>query len=245
MRVAQAEIAVETGHLVGAVGKLAAGEDGAHIRLGVQVVAHAPHERLRRLARGAVDDVVGVTRRLVVRIHDADGRVAGLAGQLRAVARVDDRARVHQIDRPAELEDLGALQEERPQLRIEQREAPVHLDLRPVRLDLRKVGVERHVCGQIRRDAVLEVQPALRPGAVVREPAGRVELAELHRRERRQDLDVAAGRQSGHAVEHAHLRQEPGHLARHRRPDDRLVLAADARAIWKPQRCGVLPPRCG
>ena len=145
VRVAQAEVAVEPGHLVRAVREFAAGDDGADVRLRIQVVAHAADERLRRLPQPALGHVVRVAGRLVVGVHHPDGRVAGLAGQLRPVARIDDGPRVHQVDRAAELEDLGALQEERPQLGIEEREALVHLDLGAVRLDLREVGVERHV----------------------------------------------------------------------------------------------------
>ena len=109
---------------------------------------------------------------VVVRVHHADGGVAGLAGQLRAVARVDDGAGVHQVDRPAELEDLRAFQKERPQLGEEQVEALVHLDLWPVRFDLREVGVERHVRGQVGGDAVLDVDPALGLYVAVGEAAG-------------------------------------------------------------------------
>ena len=139
------------------------------------------------------------------------------------------------VDRAGNVEDLGALEEERPQLRIEKGEALVELDLRPVRLDLREVGIEREVRGQVRGDAVLEVDAPFRRrigGGEV--PAGGVDRAELNGRERRQDLDVAARRQAGQPFQHAHLGQEAGDAAGHGRPDDSLVLAADAARDLQP-----------
>ena len=53
---------------------------------------------------------------------ETERRLADLAGQLRAVSRVDDRPRVNEVTGPAR-EDLLSLEKERPQLRIEDAES--------------------------------------------------------------------------------------------------------------------------
>ena len=239
--VAQPEIAVDPGQPAVAVEEFAVGERRADVRLGVQVVAHTADERLRGLAGCARHGIFRVARGFVVRVHHAEGRFAGFAGQLRAVPRIDDRARVHDPDRRPDVEYLGALEEERPQLRIEEVEALVHLDLGAIRLDLGKVGIERHVRREVRRDAVLEVDAALRLRIVVDEAARVVEPPELHRRERRQNFDVAAGRQAGHPLQYAHLRKEPGNFTGHWRPDHRLVPRADTPGDLEPPLMGNVP----
>ena len=159
--------------------------------------------------------------------HGAPGARRVLPGQLRPDVRVHERPRVHQIDRRDELEDLRSLQEEGPQLGKEQGEALVDLDLRQVRLDLREVGVAGEIRRQVRRDAVLDVHAAFRVGAAVDEVASlAVHGAVLDGGERRQDLQVAAGGQVGHPLEHAHLRHEALDVARHRRPDHALLILA-------------------
>ena len=138
---------------------------------------------------------------------------------------------MHQVDRRGGGEDLLALQEERPQLRVEEREALVDLDLRLVRLDLREVGVERHVQRQIGGHAVLDAQAHLAQRASVPEAAGAgVERAGLQARERGQELEVAAPRQTGQAFEDPHLRQLSRDVGRDGRPDQRLGLLADVAA---------------
>ena len=98
-----------------------------------------------------------------------------------------------------------ALEEKWPELREEERKPLVHLDLRPVRLDLREVGVIGEVERQVRGDAVLEVESALRL-ALLAEAAGvRVERTDLDRREGRQELEVPAGRQPVQPIDQTHL----------------------------------------
>ena len=133
------------------------------------------------------------------------------------------------VDRAGDVEYLGALEEERPQLGIEEREPLVHLYLRAVRFDLREVGIQREVRGQIRRDAVLEIDASLRCGVAGDEIAGGgIDRAELDGGEGWQNLEVAAGRQSRQPFQHTHLRQKACNAAGDGRPDDRLVLPADA-----------------
>ena len=67
---------------------------------------------------------------------------------------------------------------------------------------------------------------ALRLTLLAEAASVRVEAAHLDRGERRQELEVPAGRQPAQPVEQAHLRHERV-APRHRRPDDGLVLAAD------------------
>ena len=69
-----------------------------------------------------------------------------------------DAAAEEQIDLAgiADREEAGVLEEERPLLREEQREA-IEVDLLIVDLDLREVGVDGRVERQARREAVLDV----------------------------------------------------------------------------------------
>ena len=228
VRAPQPEARVDAAHAVVVVPELARRHDGAHVRLGVEVVARPPDEGLGGGPEARVRGVVEPPRRLVVRDDDAERRPADLAGQLAAEARVDDGPRVQQGQRRGGLEDLLAFEEERALLGVEEREALVGLDLRLVRLDLREVGVVGHVRGQVRRDAVLDAHPQVAERIVVVErPARRVERAEPRAGQLGQDLQVAALRQVGEPLQDPELRQLPRHPARDRRPRLRLGLAAD------------------
>ena len=211
--------------------------------LRVEVVARPADDDAGALVEAAPPRLHPPARRLVVGEHQADRRVADLAGQLRAQVRVDERARVHEVDRSGNVEDLRPLEEERPQLGIEQREPLVDLDLRKVGLDLREVRVEREVGRQVRREAVLDVQAGLRVRAGADEPPrGVVDRLEADGGERRQELQVAARRQVRHPLEHAHLLHEAADVARHGRPDGvLLVLALDLPHDLEPP--AVLDPR--
>ena len=119
----------------------------------------------------AVERIAGLeipSGRLIDRREHAERRVAQRSGDLAADDRVDDAARVHRGDHVAvaaadagQGEGSGALHEERPLLREEDRVALVHLDLERVALDLAEVGVHRGVDGDRRRHA--RTSPRARP----------------------------------------------------------------------------------
>ena len=202
------------------VEELTVGDDGPQIRLGIEVVARPSDDDLRRLPETGCGAIIEPSRTLVVGHQHAEGRVADLAGELRAIARVGDRPRVDEVDLTGHLKDFLPLEEERAQFGEEEREPLVDLDLRDVGLDLREVGVEREVGGQVRRHPVLDVDPPLGVGVVVDErPARRIERSELDGRERREELEVLAGRKVRHSIKHTHLRQKAGDVAGDPRPD--------------------------
>ena len=225
-RVAEPEVPVGTDQPAVAVEELAVGDDGAEVRLGVEVVADPSDQHVGGLLERRVRDVIEIAGRLVVGDQHPDGGLAHLAGHLAAVSGVDDGPRVHEVHRPRQAENLLSLEEERAQLGEEQREPLVHFNLRPVRLDLREVGVEGEVERQVRRQPVLEIDTALGLRLLGKPTGRRVEIADLHRRHGRQNLEIPAGRQTAHPVEQPHLGQEAGDIARERRPDDCLVLVA-------------------
>jgi len=82
----------------------------------------------------------------VLRGEDRPGRSTLVAGGASAPARRSDRARVDRLDRG--VEELGALHEERPLLRVEDGVALVDLHLERVALDLAEIGVERPLEGE-------------------------------------------------------------------------------------------------
>ena len=222
---AEPELRVGAGHAAVHVEELAVGDERPDVRLRVEVVARPANQHPGVLAVPALAGVVPPSRRLVVGRHHPEGRVPHLAGQLGAQVRVDEGARVHEVDGRGKLEDLGPLQEEGPQLGEEEGEPLVDLDLRQVGLDLREVGVAGEVGGQVRRDAVLDVQAHLGVRAPVDQRArAPIEQLVADGGERRQDLEVAAGGEVGHALEHAHLPHEALHVARHRGPDHVLLI---------------------
>ena len=209
----QPETAIDPPQHAAAVEKLAVGEDRAEVRLGIEVVLHTADKILGRLTEAAVGLIVDVAGRLVVGGQHTHRQPAGLAGQLRAPHRVDDGSRVYEGHRTREGEDLGALDEEWPKLPEKEWESAIHLDLRPVRLDLREVGVDGEVGGQVRSDAVFDVQSRVGVGVLGYEAPGRiVERPELYGGEGREKLEVAAGREVGHPLHHAHLTHEAGHI---------------------------------
>ena len=99
---------------------------GARSRQGVEV---------RALASGHQQVGAGVARR-----DEAEGVAALLADELRSPVRVGDVAGVDDLE--LRVEEIGALEEERPLLLVEEGELLVHLELRGVGLHLREVGVE-------------------------------------------------------------------------------------------------------
>ena len=173
--------------------------------------------------------IVEVAWRFVLGEQHAERRPSLLAGHLHAVLGIDDGPRMDEGDRATDLKDTGALEEERPELGVEEREPLVGFDLRLVGFHLREVGVQREVRRHVRGDAVLDVDPGVGVGIPGGEAAGRfVDRSELHGGEGRQELEIAAGRQVGHAFEEPHLPVETRFVARHRRPDGvLLVLALD------------------
>ena len=226
-RAAQAEPAVHGRDPAVGVEELPARRHHPHGRFRVQIVPGAPREHLGPLAVRAVGGVVPPARLLVVGDEHPEGRVADLAGQLAAVARVGDGAGVQQVDLPRHREHFLAFEEEGAQLGEEEGEPLVDLDLRAVRLDLREVGVVGEVGGQVRGHPVLHVHRALGLRLLVERPRRLVQRPEPDRGHRRQDLQVAARRQAGEPVEQAHLGQEAGLPARDRGPHVRFVLAED------------------
>ena len=220
---AQPEAPVDAGHPVVVGAELARGHDGPEIRLGVEVVAGASEDGLRGRAVLRVRGVVETARRLVVGHDETQRGLAHLAGQLAAEAGVDDGAGVDQGHGRRGLEDLLPLEEERALLGVEQGEPLVGLDLRPVRLDLREVGVVGDVGGQVRGEAVLHAEPQLAGGVVGRVlAAAGVERAEPEPGHLGQELEVAAQRHVGQALEGAELRELAGHAAGDGRPRLRL-----------------------
>ena len=221
MGLPQPQPTVHAAHPVVVVDELPISRDRADIRVAVQVIPHAPDERLR----GASERRVGLvypSRRLVVGHEHAHGSPADLAGELAPVTRVDHRPRVDQGGRRRGGENLLPLEEERPLLGVEQREPLVDLDLRPVGLDLRKIGVVGEVEREIRGQAVFHAYPYLAQRVFLGEvPVGR-QRAGLDAGNGRQDLEIAAGGQVGQTVQHPHLRQLAGDVERYRRPDQRL-----------------------
>ncbi len=114
------------------------------------VVAHAADGRggpevLVREVRGAHSREDHLAASAVVRHEKGVCDALGLPRDPRAPLRRGDRARVDRAD--GGREQLVALQEERPLLGIEEREALVGADLRHVGLDLGKVRVHRQVQG--------------------------------------------------------------------------------------------------
>ena len=152
----------------------------------------------------------------------ADGIGSRLARDLGAPARVSDRPGVRGGDRRRE--DVGAFQEERALLRVEERVAGVGRQLRRVGLDLGEVRVERRVEGDIRRhappgrDAGLGVEGAVaeRGGEVV----GVLQLVGALGGEGRVDLDAAAWFDALEAHEHRHLAEHAVVVAGHGHEED-------------------------
>ena len=223
MGLAQPEPPVDPRHPAVRVEELAVGHDRADVRLRVKIVAGAPDDEVRRLAEAVIACVVELAGRRVVRDEHPERRVAGLAGQLGADLRVDDGLGVDQIRAARRAEDLLPFEKERPQLGEEQRVPLVRLDLRAVRLDLREVGIEREVGGEVRRDAVLHVEPEVGLGVVLY-VAGVGQAAELNGGRGRENLQVPAHRQAAQAAQRAHLREDARDGPCHRRPDQGLVL---------------------
>ena len=186
-------------------------------------------KRLRIAAERGIGRIVEVAWSLIAGEQHAERRPPLLAGHLHAVLRIDDGARVDEGYWTTDREDAGALEEERAEFGIEQREPLVGFDLRLVGFHLREVGVQREVRRHVRGDAVLDVDPRVGVGIPGGEAAGRFfDRSELHGGEGRQELEIAAGRQVGHAFEEPHLPVETRFVARHRRPDGVLfVLALD------------------
>ena len=104
-------------------------------------------------------------RRIVDRREQRDVGAGALAGQLDGGDRRRDPPRVDQVVR--RVEQLGAVEEERPLLGKEQRAARIERELAGVGLDLREVRVDRAVQRQVRRHAPADVAAELRPAGVV------------------------------------------------------------------------------
>ena len=81
----------------------------------------------------------------------------------------------------------------------------VHLDLRAVGLDLREVGIVSEIERQVGCQPILEIEAALRLCGLGKPAGGGVQAADLHRRHRRQQLEVAAGGQPADPLEQPHL----------------------------------------
>ena len=157
-----------------------------------------------------------------------------------AVVADADAAAEEQIDFTgiADAEEAGVLEEERPLLREEQREA-IEVDLLIVDLDLREVGVDGRVERQARREAVFQVAAEIEIGlGIDRALAGRERVAERVRR----DAEVAQRRRL-HAADRSGQRQPIEiELPRNRRPVGALVAAADvALEIDAPRLRGARP----
>ena len=156
--------------------------------------------------------VVGDERRV--------GGVADLAGRPHAPARRGDRPRVDRLDRGRE--QLHALEEERPLLGVEEREALVRRDLRHVRLDLREVGVDRRVERVVGVRDPLGVDAAGDVGRAVDERGAGAAAREglLLGREVRRDDDVVAGGEARQAGERVGAADEAVAAARQRHRED-------------------------
>ena len=106
--------------------------------------------------------LVGASGRLVYCRQRAERDASRGPAQLRAEDRIDDRARVDGIQHAGvalsiagQVENAGALHEERPLLGEVHREALIHLDLEGVALHLAEVRVDRRVERDRGREAVL------------------------------------------------------------------------------------------
>ena len=170
VRGAEAERPVEKAQAAVAVDEVAVGDQAAQVRSVYRSDIARPMKRLRIAAEGGIARIVEVAWGFVARRTARRATSSLLAGQLHAVLRIDDGARVDEGHRATDLEDAGALEEERAELGIEQREPLVGFDLRLVGFHLREVGVQREVRRHVRGDAVLDVDPGVGVGSRVAKP---------------------------------------------------------------------------
>ena len=148
--------------------------------------------RLDVLRRGVGEhgsrDDHGPAAAVVGREHRV-GVLSLAARHARAPERVGDRPRVDRLDR--RLKQVHLFEEERPFLRVEEREPLVDADLDDVALDLREVRVDRRVHDRARVGKPLEVHADLALGdpavAFISVGAG-IHLVGETRRERRDDV---------------------------------------------------------
>src|SRR2546426_600153 len=130
--------AVEAPETAVSVEEFPIGEEEADVRPRV-VVPNASKKRLRCLSECGIGWIADLAWRLVIGEQHAEGCRARLAGQLRAEARINDRASVN--DRrtagTGHVVDVPSFEKERPQFRVLNGETLVDFDLLAVGLDLR------------------------------------------------------------------------------------------------------------
>jgi hypothetical protein len=154
----------------------------------------------------------------------AEDGPAALAGQLEGKIGVDDRARVHGLERA--LEEIDALQEERALLLEEERETLVRGHHGRVRLHLREVRVERHVQRGVRREAQLRRQPGIHVEGAVHEALrtrAALPASGARRHQARDDLQRTLGGEVVEARDVPGLGQET-RLPAHQRPPGVLLV---------------------
>ena len=133
---------------------------------------------------------------------------------------------MNERDRPWHPENFLTFEEERTKLRIGDRKSLIDFDLLPVRFDLREIWIVSEIERQIGIDAVLEIRAGLfhRIGSKL---AGRIQLAGLNGRHRREEFEIMGRRQVGDAVERAHLAELAHHVSRDGRPHHGFVFPDD------------------
>ncbi|CAN5207732.1 hypothetical protein BH18GEM1_BH18GEM1_17320 [soil metagenome] len=204
---------------------LAAGRDD----LGLLFARHRVQDPDRPSARGAPRDL-GRTqnRRLDRRVRVAATEIHRALRRAPDPSRVEERLVVPVPHAEAIVEDLGPFDEERPPL-LEERLERRQVDLRRIGLDLAEVGVDRRIHGEVRRQPVLEVEPARKlVGVLVVERVGGVAGLPRHLGQRvRQELQPPGSLETSHSMEFAEVRDEVGILGRRRRPERLLLSALD------------------
>src|SRR5213596_3340738 len=106
------ELTVETARAAVGIEEFAIGENRADVGFGIEVVTHPAERELRILIERGIARIIQLARRFVIGDNQAERQLANFAGELGAVARIDDRPRVHQVDRTLEPENLLTFEKE-------------------------------------------------------------------------------------------------------------------------------------
>ncbi len=196
----EAEEAVGAGDVVGVAASHPPGIEDAERRHLPDILAQAEDAAEGVLGeRGLHRTLVGREEEIgdpVLVGEESQGRAAGLAGQLRSPKRVGHGPGEDGLDRRQE--EVGAFEEERPFLGVEQGETAVDLELGDVGFDLGEVGIGRGVEDEVGGDAPFSGDAGLGVDLAPVERAVRIS-GQVHGvcpagRERRIDLDIPAGR---------------------------------------------------
>ena len=226
--VVELEPRVESRDAIVTAGKLAIGDQHAHVRF-AEVALHADHSDGGAPAGIRIVRIESRARRPVVDGQHSQVPVAQFSGDASAEFGVDDAARKEEILRRRKI--AVVLQKEGTLLREDHLEALVHRDLRIVGFHLAEIGIERDV----QRERVVNHRLGVQPRAEVRLAAeGRHARVGLIQKVRpaesgiRNQLQIAPRRdvlQAGHLGQ---LRHEARYLLGDIRPEGILVVGGDA-----------------